>query len=287
MERVSHKERFYFTIHPLFLLFGVFYALTGRFFLFLTYTLTAVMHEFAHAAAAARVGYRLRRIVLMPYGAIIRGDLEGISFKDEIFVALAGPLANAAAALGFIALWWLFPDAYPYTDTAAFASLGIAAVNVLPAYPLDGGRVLFCALAKKKGETFARKLCRAVSLVIGAAFLGLFVYGCFIEVNFSMLFFASFIIAGAFGGNSCRYDRIRYDVTRTLARGAEIKRVAVLESCQVKKIIGYMERGRVLELCVYSDGGELLEILDENEIVELLERADLYAPLSECLKSAV
>lgn len=161
------------------------------------------MHEFAHAAAAARVGYRLRRIVLMPYGAIIRGDLEGISFKDEIFVALAGPLANAAAALGFIALWWLFPDAYPYTDTAAFASLGIAAVNVLPAYPLDGGRVLFCALAKKKGETFARKLCRAVSLVIGAAFLGLFVYGCFIEVNFSMLFFASFIIAGAFGGNGC------------------------------------------------------------------------------------
>ncbi len=69
--------------------------------------------------------------------------------------------------------------------------------------------------------------------------------------------------------------------------GAEIKRVAVLESCQVKKIIGYMERGRVLELCVYSDGGELLEILDENEIVELLERADLYAPLSECLKSPV
>lgn len=162
MERVSHKERFYFTIHPLFLLFGVFYALTGRFFLFLTYTLTAVMHEFAHAAAAARVGYRLRRIVLMPYGAIIRGDLEGISFKDEIFVALAGPLANAAAALGFIALWWLFPDAYPYTDTAAFASLGIAAVNVLPAYPLDGGRVLFCALAKKRGK-LSRASCAAPS----------------------------------------------------------------------------------------------------------------------------
>lgn len=284
MERVKKRERFYFRIHPLFLLFGVFYAFTGRFFLFLTYTLVAVMHEFAHAFAAARVGYRLSRIVLMPYGAVIKGDMEGISFKDEIFVALAGPLVNAAAALGFVALWWLFPDTYPYTDTAAYASAAIALINVLPAFPLDGGRVLFCAIAGKKGENFARKICRIISLAIGAALLGLFIYGCFVKVNVSLLFFAGFIVAGAFGGNACRYDRIRYDITRTLARGAEIKRVAVLESCKVKKIIGYVERGRVLELCVYSEGGELIEVLDEGEILAVLESSDLYAPLSECLE---
>lgn len=256
---------------------------TGKFFLFLTYTLVAILHEFAHGLAAARVGYRLRRIVLMPYGAVIHGDMEGISFKDEIFVALAGPLANVICALGFVALWWLFPDAYPYTDTAAFASAGIAAINVMPAYPLDGGRILFCALAKCKGEGFARKVCRAVSLVIGAVFLGLFVYGCFIQINLSLLFFSLFIVAGAFAGNNCRYDKIRYDAARTLARGAEVKRVAVLDSCKVKKIIGYMERGRALELCVYSEEGELLCVLDEGEIIRLLERADIYAPLSDCL----
>lgn len=284
MERVNKKERFYLRIHPLFLLFGIFYAFTGRFFLFLTYTVVAIMHEFAHAAAAAKVGYRLSRIILMPYGALIKGDMEGISFKDEIYVALAGPFVNAVAALCFVALWWLFPDTYPYTDTAAYASAAIAAVNVLPAFPLDGGRVLFCAVAGKKREKFARKLCRIVSLAIGAALVGIFVYGCFIQVNLSLLFFAGFIVAGAFGGNACRYERIRYDVTRTLARGAEIKRVAVLESCKVKKIIGYVERGRVLELCVYSNQGELLEVLDEGEVLSILENSDLYAPLGECLE---
>ncbi|MFQ7035125.1 MAG: hypothetical protein ACLRTQ_05335 [Candidatus Borkfalkia sp.] len=226
------------------------------------------------------MGYRLRRIVLMPYGAIIRGDLEGISFKDEIFVALAGPLANAAAALGFItALWWLFRTPIPTRTRRRSPRSGLRLSTHCPPIP-DGGRVLFCALP---GGNF-RARCAAPSASSPPP-LG---WRSHVVINnFSMLFFASFIIAGAFGGNGCRYDRIRYDVTRTLARGAEIKRVAVLESCQVKKIIGYMERGRVLELCVYSDGGELLEILDENEIVELLERADLYAPLSECLKSPV
>ena len=286
MERITQKERFYFTIHPLFLLFGIFYAFTGKVFLFLTYTLVAVLHEFAHSVAAARVGRRLRKIVLMPYGALICGDMEGISFKDEIFVALAGQFVNLAVALAFIALWWLFPDIYPYTDTAAYASLGIAAVNVLPAFPLDGGRVLYCAIAKRKGEKTALFVCRAVSLTVGAALSALFVYSCFVRINLSLLFFAGFIVAGAFAGKRCRYDRIRYDVTRTLARGAEIKRVAVLENCPLRKIINFIERGKILELCVYSRAGELLEVLDEAEILVVLESSDLYAPLSSCLRGA-
>ena len=46
--------------------------------------LVAVQHECAHAFAAAKLGYKLNAIVLMPFGAVIDGDLRGISFKDEI-----------------------------------------------------------------------------------------------------------------------------------------------------------------------------------------------------------
>lgn len=279
MERIKFKGRF--LIHPLFLIFGVYYAFTGRLFVFLTYTVVAVMHEFAHAFSAAKVGYKLKKIVLMPYGAVISGDMEGISFKDEISVALAGPLVNALTALIFVAVWWLFPDLYPFTDTAMLASLSIAIVNLLPAFPLDGGRVLFCAIAKSKGEKKARKICRAVSLFIGLLTLALFVYSCFNEINFSILFFSSFIIVGAFSKNSGTYKKIKFDITKTLEKGAEIKRIALLDSAKVKRVLSFIERGKILEICVYNKDGELLKILNENEILSILESENLYSSLSD------
>lgn len=81
-------------VHPLFLLLGVYYCFIGELPLFLLSALVALQHECAHAFAAAKLGYRLDRVVLMPYGAVIDGDLSGISFKDEIFVAVWGPLCN-------------------------------------------------------------------------------------------------------------------------------------------------------------------------------------------------
>ena len=76
-----------FRLHPLFLIVGIWYACTGELFLFLLSALVAIQHECAHAFASARLGYKLNKIVLMPFGAIIDGDLQGISFKDEILVA--------------------------------------------------------------------------------------------------------------------------------------------------------------------------------------------------------
>ena len=134
-------------LHPLFLLLGVWYAVKGELFLFLLNTLVALQHECAHAFAAAKLGYTLRKIVLMPYGAIIDGDLSGISFKDELFVAICGPLCNLLTALFVLALWWLAPTMYAFTDVAYYSSLAIALLNLLPAYPLDGGRILRCLLA--------------------------------------------------------------------------------------------------------------------------------------------
>ena len=68
-----------FRLHPLFFAVGVWYAFTGELFLFLISTIISVQHECAHAFAAAKLGYKLNAIVLMPFGAVIDGDLQGIS----------------------------------------------------------------------------------------------------------------------------------------------------------------------------------------------------------------
>ena len=69
-------------MHPLFLFVGVLSAFTGQLFLFLGGCLAALQHECAHAFAARRYGFTLDKIVLMPYGAVISGDISGLTRRS-------------------------------------------------------------------------------------------------------------------------------------------------------------------------------------------------------------
>lgn len=278
-KRLRRQGRMTVSVHPLFVLFGLFFFLRGELFLFLVCTAAALIHEFGHALYAARIGCRLDRILLLPCGAVVQGDIEGISLADEIRLALAGPAVNAACAVLFVALWWLFPDTYAFTDTAAYMSAGLCVINLLPAYPLDGGRVLYCVVARFRGALAARKVCVVCSLIVAAAVLALFVLSCLAAVNFSLLFFALFILFGTFGGKDCRYTRLMPDFARTLARGAEVKRVALAESCTVKRALSFLERGKQIEFAVYDGEGELACVLSEREFFAILQRADIYSPI--------
>ena len=189
------------TVHPLFFIFGLYFAATGKVFSFAAFTLCALIHELGHARAAEKCGYKLNRITLMPYGAVISGDISGISYKDEIKVVFAGPMVNLALYISIIALWWLFPLTYPYTELAAEANLALFTINLIPAFPLDGGRLLLCTLSLKLKRKTAAAITRTAGIIFSFILLGLFVYSCFFGVNFSLLFFASFIFAGAIHKN--------------------------------------------------------------------------------------
>ena len=281
-EKAPGRERFTVSVHPLFVLYGAYCCLRGQLFAFLAATVCAVMHECGHAWYAARIGCRLRRLCLLPGGALVQGDIEGISLADEVRLALAGPAVNAVSAALFAALWWLAPETYPYTEAAALTSFSLFAVNLLPAYPLDGGRVLYCALARLRGEPFAQRAMRVVGVLLALACAALFALGCvWGEWNFSLLFYASFILGGTFGGKDCRYERIRYDLAPRLARGMEVCRVALSAACPVKKALAYFERGRWLELLLFDGQGRFLCALSQAQLYEIAERADIYRPLSD------
>lgn len=285
-------------MHPLFLLFGVWYAFTGELFLFLLSALVAIQHECAHAFASARLGYKLNKIVLMPFGAIIDGDLRGISFKDEIFVAVCGPLCNLITAAFFVALWWLAPTMYAFTDTACYSSLSIAAVNLLPAYPLDGGRILKCALARaflkrnpntREAERKANKICRAVTLFFSALLLTcFFILAIRHTVNFTLLAFALFLAVGAFGNRDKQavYNRMDFSCRDALKRGVEIRRVAVLDTCTVKNALRFLSAGSYLVLEVYDKNETHLFDLPQNRFAALFANSDTpYAKLGDLYRN--
>ena len=284
-------------IHPLFWLVGAWYACTGELFLFFLSALVAIQHELAHAYAAAKLGYKLNRIVLMPFGAVIDGDMQGISLKDEIIVALYGPLCNLITAVFFVALWWFTPTMYAFTDVAFYSSLAIALVNLLPAYPLDGGRILKCSLAKilskkyvdttqaeEKADTFCRLLTLFFSIGLFAAFGVL----CFQKrPNFSLLVFAVFLFVGFLGNKdkAAVYSRIDFAQNQPIQRGIEIRRVAILSSCPIKNVFRFLSRGYYLVLEIYDENERHLCNLPQNKLSVLFENAPSpYTPIRELIE---
>lgn len=273
-----------FTVHPLFFLFGIYYAITGRVFVFLTYTIVAVMHEMGHAAAALKLGYRLNRVVLMPYGAVVSGNLKDLKFKDEIYVALAGPLTNLLCAVLFVALWWVAPVTYAYTDLAVFASLSIAMVNMLPCMPLDGGRVLGAFLKiYLKGRT-VDVILKITGGVITCVLGGLFVLSCFFTVNISLLFFTLFALFGTFvTGEDKRYVKIFEGVYfKQLKNGAEVKKVAISSEATVKKLLSLLDYSSLTEVAVYSPLGEEIGIISPKKVCEVASQ-NLYARVGDLI----
>lgn len=283
-EGQKRKKGGRYAVHPLFFLVGVYYSLTGRLTSFLLSAFVAIEHELCHAFAAEKRGYRLSKIVLMPYGAVIGGDLTDCERKDEIAVAIAGPLGNLLTAALFVALWWLFPSAYPYTDSACFLSVWTAIVNLLPVYPLDGGRVLFAFLRGGKEEKKAKKISFIVSLVfVLFLFVLFFLFWAQGSFHIGLCCFCLFLLCSLFGGEKGNYEKLSFSNEKMLLRGAEIKQTAVSTKTSLYRATRFIERGRYLFLLVYDEEERLVKTIGQGELAELFERGDYRSKLGDFL----
>lgn len=273
-----------FRIHPLFYLFGLYYAFTGRIFVFVIYTVCAVMHELGHSFAAASLGYKLKTITLMPFGAVISGDIENLKPKDQLKIALAGPVLNLGVGLLFVSFWWIFPETYAYTDVVAEANLSLAIVNFLPVFPLDGGRILCSTLSFRLGKPVAEKICKIIGIVFSVLLFVLFAVSCFYTVNPSFLFFSLFVIASVFDKNKENvYVKVYSSLSEEkLKRGVEYKKQGVDKSVTVKKLIGLLDADAINEIVVY-DGGVPIALLGQEKINKILENGDVYLTIGKYL----
>ncbi len=265
------------SIHPLFFCALILSAFTGRLLVLLCAVFAALEHELCHALAARRMGFSLNKIVLMPYGAVVSGDIRGISPLQEIWVCLAGPLSNAVTALGFVALWWLFPETYPYTDVAAQVSFSLFLVNLLPAYPLDGGRILR-VLLRPLGARKAAIVCRAVTVLFAAGLAAWFVFTCFHAPDFGLLVFALFLLCGTFGGGE--YARVVF-CEKDFSRGVEERRIALSAEKTAGEAMRYLREDKYLVLVLFEKG-EFLGELSEEELLKILREEGYSRKLKDC-----
>ncbi|MDX1390032.1 MAG: site-2 protease family protein [Acidobacteriota bacterium] len=151
---------------------------------------SVLLHEFGHALTARSYGIGTRDVTLLPIGGLARLDRLPTSPRQELWIALAGPAVNIAIA-GVLAIWvTLFGGGF--FAQLMWINLVLAAFNMLPAFPMDGGRVLRALLARRMGRVPATDVAAAIGkgLAILLGVVGLF-------YNPMLVFIAIFVWFGA------------------------------------------------------------------------------------------
>jgi Zn-dependent protease len=142
-----------------------------------------VLHEYGHALAARRYGIKTKDITLLPIGGVARLERMPSKPSQELVVAAAGPAVNIVIATGLFVVMTLAGAAVPslgwgwgndsFLEQLLTVNIVLVLFNLIPAFPMDGGRILRALLATRmdytRATTTAARLGQALAVVFGIA----------------------------------------------------------------------------------------------------------------------
>ena len=241
--------------------------------------LALLLHETGHLLTARGLGYRVRSLELWPFGAALSVDLSTGS-RGALPVALAGPLCSMAAAAMSLLLLRLLPQTEGVMEPFFCMNLSLAAVNLLPAEPLDGGRALASLLSRPLGVRRARRLTAWTGLLLGGALFSLGVYGAILGVGSERaLLFAAFLLLSGVrtirGEDRALEGLLDRQASLRAGRPVEVREAALMADRTAGEALRALRRGRYTLIRVVDRNDRLLGTLDEGALLRgLMDRGE-------------
>ena len=199
-----------------------------------------------------------------------------ISPKHEVAIAAAGPVLNLVLGTVFAATWWLVPSSYAFTGTFCVCNLYIGLFNLLPVYPLDGGRIAFALLSTKLNRRKAYFIMRIISFVFGLIAIALFCVSAVYALNPCFLSVGLFMIVSALIPDERARYRALFSLSGRRARMSkpiEVKISAVRQSATAGELCSRLDPDKFSIFRIYDDDMNIVGEIDEGRLIEFVKTA--------------
>ena len=292
---------------------------TGWLMLFFMALFTCVLlHEYGHSLTARRYGVQTQDIILTPIGGIARLERMPEKPLQEFLVALAGPMVNVVIALLLFGLGWvLFRDErweifkwfmeqqlnlsnseetvdvisesgiettglLFYLPILVATNVALVVFNLIPAFPMDGGRIFRALLAMRIGRVRATKVAAIVGQVIAVLFIGIGLY----YGPFTLALIGLFVFTTARTENSM----VQLDARLNKHRASEIMRPLYTRlnmTDWMQTPMDMLKTGLERHFLVYDFNNAPVGVLEEEDILRAVKKQDTSSPVAQYMSDHI
>lgn len=262
-------------------------TLNGIFFVLLIFAIV-VMHEFGHALMAQKYNIKTRDITLLPIGGVARLEKMPDEPRQELWVALAGPAVNVVLAAILFGALIVTSNMEPLRNLSVTGgnllerlmviNIFLAGFNLLPAFPMDGGRVLRALLAMRLEYSRATQVAASIGQGMALLFGLVGIFG-----NPFLVFIAFFVWIGA--AQEANMAKMRYAFDGIPVRSAMLTDFKTLHpEDSLSRAIELILAGSQQDFPV-TKNGDVVGILERKELMKALAKVGQNAKVEDVMQT--
>jgi len=257
-----------------------------------------ILHEYGHALTARKYGVKTLDIIISPIGGIARLQKLPEKPRHELIIAIAGPLVNLGIALILFLFVYIFFSDVPFSDPEdtfeviatphGFIALLIYincilfVFNLVPAFPMDGGRILRAFLSMRFGKVAGTRYASIVGRILATLFV---VFGLFAQA-ITLVFIGIFVFIMANSEN--KQMLIRSKLSKFVARDIMNSQFTRLHlSTSLREVYDHYIRGGEKNYVIFDSMGNVSGVLPELFIKEAFKDDELDKSVNDYMSDKV